>query len=142
MININHDLYKARVDCGKRKQEMSISIIKKDGYYLIKPSKGVAFLEILEMILKLSGSDKYKGKHGIWHFQEGPFDIEFEDINRIKQLIIEAYPEDTPYSKIALVSYSALQAQFAAAFMDVADSLPFEFMFFSEVDSAEKWIKT
>ena len=120
---------------------MPISIIKTDGYFLIKPSKGVNFLEILEAILKLSGSEKYKGKHGIWHFEEGPLELELKDIYRIKNLISEAYPEDTPYSKIALVSNSELQSQLANVFIDDADSLPFEFMFFSEVESAEIWIR-
>lgn len=47
---------------------------------------------------------------------------------------------DAPCSKIALVSKSELQAQLAHAFLDIADSLPFEFMYFSEIESAEMWI--
>ena len=92
---------------------MTISIRKNNGYFLVKPSQGVDYLEILEVILRLSGSEEYKGKHGIWHFKEGPLEFEIEDINRIKNLISEAYPEETPYSKIALVSKSELQAEFA-----------------------------
>ena len=119
---------------------MPITVTKNDGYFLIKPSQGVDYLEILEAILKLTSSERYKGKHGIWHFEEGPLKIEAGDINRIKNLILEAYPEGTPHSKIALVSKSKLQAQLAHTFLDIADSLPFEFMFFSEIKSAEMWI--
>ena len=119
---------------------MPITITKNNGYFLIKPSQGVDYLELLEGILKLTSSDRYKGKHGIWHFEEGPLTLEVGDIDRIKNLILEAYPEGTPYSKIALVSKSDLQAQLAYAFLDIADALTFEFMYFSEIESAEMWI--
>ena len=66
--------------------------------------------------------------------------LEIGDIDRIKKLTSEAYPEDTPYSKIALVSNSALHVQLAHAFIDIAETLPFEFMYFSEIESAENWV--
>jgi len=120
---------------------MPITITKEDGYFLIKPSRGVDYLEILEAILKLTSSEKYIGKHGIWHFEEGPMNFEVRDIDRIKNLISEVYPEDTQYSKIALVSNSVLHVQLAHAFTKVAETLPFEFMYFAEIESAEIWIR-
>jgi hypothetical protein len=120
---------------------MPIKITKKDSYFLIKPSKGVDYLEILEAILKLTSSEKYIGKHGIWHFEEGPMNFEVGDIDRIKKLISEAYPDDTPYSKIALVSNSELHVQLAHSFIKIAETLPFEFMYFTEIESAEFWVR-
>ena len=67
--------------------------------------------------------------------------FEVGDIDRIKKLISEAYPEDTPYSKIALVSNSVLHIQLAHAFIKIAETLPFEFMYFTEIESAEFWIR-
>ena len=120
---------------------MTITIINKNGYFLIKPSQGVDYLEILEAILKLKSSEKYTGKHGIWHFEDGPLNLEVEDIDRIKTLISEAYPKDTPYSKIALVSNAALHSQLAHAFIEIAETLPFEFMYFSQIEAAETWVR-
>lgn len=119
---------------------MPITITKNNGYFLIKLSQGVDYLEILEAILKLTSSEKYRGNHGIWHFEEGPLNFKVGDIDRIKNLISEAYPEDTPYSKIALVSNSELHAQLAYAFLEIVEALPFEFMFFSEIEPAETWV--
>jgi len=40
---------------------MPITITKNNGYFLIKPSQDIDYLELLEGILKLTSSDRYKG---------------------------------------------------------------------------------
>ena len=85
--------------------------IKKD-YILVEPKEN-NYWEIYEAVGKLLKMPEYPDKNVIWIFREGPLNLVYDDLYKIRDFIKENYPQDATRSKTAMVVASGLQKALA-----------------------------
>ena len=114
--------------------------IKKD-YILIEPKAGINFREIQQGVARLFFVKGIPEQNRIWLFREGPLNLSFEDLRRLKDIVKENYPKDSRINKTALVVQTGEQSDLAEAFAKIAADLPQTFEVFTSLADAEEWIK-
>lgn len=114
--------------------------IKKD-YILIEPKAGIDLREIQQGVARLFYVKEIPEQNRIWVFREGPQNLSYDDLPRLKDIIKENYPEDSRINKTALVVESTAQSDLAEAFIKMTEDLPQTFKVFSSLADAEEWIK-
>lgn len=114
--------------------------IKKD-YILIEPKAGIDLREIQQGVARLFYVKGIPEQNRIWIFREGPQNISFDDLHRLKDIIKENYPKDSRINKTALVVQPGEQSALAEAFAKIAEDLPQTFEVFSSLADAEEWVK-
>jgi hypothetical protein len=114
--------------------------IKKD-YVLIEPKEGTDYLEIQRGIGRLFYVDEIPERNRIWVFREGPEKFSYDDLHKLRDIIKENYPHDHKINKTAIVVESNFQSSMAESFRQVANDLPFEIRVFSDLQTAEDWVK-
>jgi hypothetical protein len=67
--------------------------------------------------------------------------LTYVDLYRLKNFIEENYPENAIRHKTAIVVESGTQKAMAESFIQITENLPFEIKAFSDLKSAEDWIK-
>jgi hypothetical protein len=112
--------------------------IKKD-YILVEPQRN-EYWEIWETIGRLIKMPEYQDKNDIWVFHEGPIDIVYDDLYKLRDFIEKNYPENATRSKTAMVVALGLHASLAESFALIAKDLPYEIKVFFDLQSAEDWI--
>ena len=120
---------------------MSPKISIKDDYILVEPEAGVDFREIQKGVARLFYVKGIPEQNRIWVFREGPRNLSYDDLPRLKEVIKENYPENSRINKTALVVESGAQSGLAEAFAKIADDLPQTFKVFASLADAEAWIK-
>ena len=116
-------------------------ITTKKKYMLVEPSKGMKFLEIMEGIAKLFSMPEFKDKNDIWVFREGQIELVYNDLYKIKDSAEKLYPKGTRGKKTAIVAETGVQQSLAILYCDISKDLPRKLKVFSELKSAEDWIK-
>ena len=120
---------------------MSPQITKTEDYILIEPSEA-DYWEILETVGKLLQMPEYTENNVIWMFREGPLRTTYADLFKLKDFIKQYYPEKAkPYRKIAIVVETGLYIAMAKEYTKTKNSLPVQYEVFSDLKSAEDWIK-
>jgi hypothetical protein len=114
--------------------------IKKD-YILVEPKEGSGFREIQQGVARLFYVKGIPEQNRIWVFREGPENLSYDDLHKLKDVIKENYPEDARINKTAIVVESGLQTSLAESFTKIAEDLPQEFKVFSNLQDAEDWVK-
>ena len=114
--------------------------IKKD-YILIEPKAGIDLREIQQGVARLFYVKEIPKQNRIWVFREGPQNLSYDDLSRLKDIIKENYPEGSRINKTALVVESKAQSDLAKAFTKIAGDLPQTFKVFSSLADAEEWVK-
>jgi hypothetical protein len=114
--------------------------IKKD-YILIEPKAGINLREIQQGVARLFYVKEIPEQNRIWIFREGPQNLSYDDLPRLKDIIKENYPEDSRINKTAIVVESKAQTDMAEAFTKIAEDLPQTFKVFSSLADAEAWVK-
>lgn len=114
--------------------------IKKD-YILIEPKAGIDLREIQQGVARLFYVKEIPEQNRIWVFREGPQNLSYDDLPRLKDIIKENYPDDSRINKTALVVESTFQSDLAEAFIKMTEDLPQTFKVFSSLADAEEWIK-
>ena len=114
--------------------------IKKD-YILIEPKAGINLREIQQGVARLFYVKGIPEQNRIWVFREGPQNLSYDDLQKLKDVIKEHYPEDARINKTAIVVESELQSSLAEAFTKIAKDLPQQFKVFSNLADAEAWVK-
>ena len=114
--------------------------IKKD-YILIEPKAGIDLREIQQGVARLFYVKEIPEQNRIWVFRDGPQNLSYDDLPRLKDIIKENYPEDSRINKTAIVVESKAQTDMAEAFAKIADDLPQTFKVFSSLADAEAWVK-
>ncbi len=114
--------------------------IKKD-YILIEPKAGIDLREIRQGVARLFYVKGIPEQNRIWIFREGPQNLSFDDLQRLKDIIKENYPKDSKIYKTALVVQPGEQSVLAEAFAKIAKDLPQTFEVFSSLVDAEEWVK-
>ena len=120
---------------------MSPKITVKKNFILIEPKKGVDFREIQQGLARLFYVEGIPEQNRIWVFREGPQNLSYDDLHKLKGMIKEYYPKDARINKTAIVVESELQSNMAEAFTKIAADLPQQFMVFSNLAEAEAWVK-
>ena len=120
---------------------MSPKITIKEGYILIEPKEGIDFREIQRGVARLFYVEGIPEQNRIWIFREGPGNLSFDDLNRLKIIIKEYYPVDASIRKTAIVVESDRQASLAESFIKIAEDLPQTIKVFSNLADAEAWVK-
>lgn len=120
---------------------MSPKITIKEEYILVEPREGTDFWEIQRGIARLLYVDEIPDKNRIWVFREGPANISYEDLRKLKDLVKENYPKEGRINKTALVVESGMQSSLAETFTQIARDLPQQFKVFSTLAEAEDWVK-
>ena len=77
----------------------------------------------------------------IWVFREGPINLSYDDLQRLKDIIKENYPKDSKINKTALVVQAGAQSDLAEAFAKISEDLPQTFRVFSSLADAEAWVR-
>ena len=113
--------------------------VKKD-YILVEPNE-VEYWEIWEGIATELKLDKFPEKNDIWVFHEGPVNLKYIDLFKLKDFIEENYPENASRTKTALVVVTGIQKAMAEFFINAAENLPFEIRVFTHLKLAEDWVK-
>ena len=114
--------------------------IKKD-YILIEPKDGIDFRDIQQGVARLFYVEGIPEENRIWVFREGPENLSYDDLHKLKGIIKENYPEDARINKTAIVVESSLQTSLAESFAKIAVDLPQKFKVFSNLADAEDWVK-
>ena len=114
--------------------------IKKD-YILIEPKAGIDLREIQQGVARLFYVKEIPEQNRIWVFREGPQNMSFDDLSRLKDIVKQNYPEDSRINKTALVVESEAQSDLAETFAKIAEDLPQTFKVFSNLADAEEWVK-
>jgi len=114
--------------------------IKKD-YILIEPEGGIDFREIQRGVARLFYVEGIPEQNRIWVFREGPQNLSYDDLNKLKGIVKENYPADARINKTAIVVDSTWQKSLAEAFIKIAADLPQTFKVFSNLADAESWVK-
>jgi hypothetical protein len=114
--------------------------IKKD-YILIEPKAGIDLREIQQGVARLFYVKEIPEQNRIWVFREGPQNLSYDDLPRLKDIIKENYPQDSRINKTAIVVESPAQTDMAETFTNIAKDLPQTFKVFSSLAEAEEWVK-
>ena len=120
---------------------MSPKITIKEHYILVEPKEGIDFKEIQKGVARLFYVEGIPEQNRIWLFREGPENLSFDDLYKLKDIIKENYPEDARINKTAIVVEIGLQTSLAEAFTKIAEDLPQQFKVFSNLQDAEDWVK-
>jgi hypothetical protein len=114
--------------------------IKKD-YILIEPKAGIDLREIQQGVARLFYVKGIPEQNRIWVFREGPPNLSYDDLHRLKDIIKENYPKDSRINKTALVVQPGVQSDLAEAFTKIVGDLPQTFEVFTSLADAEQWGK-
>ena len=120
---------------------MSPKITIKKDYILLEPKDGTDYWEIQGGVARLFYVPGIPDKNRIWVFREGPENLSYDYLNKLRDFIKENYPRDATLNKTALVVESGFQSHMAESFQQIAKDLPFEIRVFSDFQSAEDWVK-
>jgi hypothetical protein len=120
---------------------MSPEITIKKDYNLVELKEGINYREIRRAVARLIYLSGIPEKNGIWVFREGQEKFSYDDLYRLKDLIVEIYPQDVKINKTAIVVESGFQSRMAESFRQIAEDLPFEIRVFSDFQAAEEWVK-
>ena len=117
----------------------SMITIKKD--YILVEIRERAFLEITALLGHLFKTHDYLNKDAIWLFRQGLLQMNYEDLYKIKDFIIEHYPDNAKRDKrVALVAETGFDAAMATEYVRIVEGLPLDFRVFSDFNAAEEWI--
>jgi hypothetical protein len=119
---------------------MAPKITIKENYILVEPKEGLDFREIQQGVARLFYVEGIPEQNRIWVFREGPQNLSYDDLQRLRDVIKENYPEDARINKTAIVVESGTQADLAEAFTKIAEDLPQQFKVFSNLADAETWV--
>jgi hypothetical protein len=114
--------------------------IKKD-YILVEPKAGIDFRDIQQGVARLFYVKGIPEQNRIWVFREGPINLSYDDLQRLKDVIKENYPKDSKINKTALVVQAGAQSDLAEAFAKISEDLPQTFRVFSSLADAEAWVR-
>jgi hypothetical protein len=120
---------------------MSPKITIKEDYVLVEPEAGIDFREIQKGVARLFYVKEIPEQNRVWVFREGPRNLSDYDLQKLKEVIKEFYPEKAHINKTALVVESGEQSDLAKAFTKIADDLPQTFRVFLSLADAEEWVK-
>jgi hypothetical protein len=119
---------------------MAPNITIKKNYILVEPKEGTDFREIQQGLARLFYVEGIPEQNRIWVFREGPQNLSYDDLYKLKDIIKENYPVDARINKTAIVVESGLPTDLAESFTKIADDLPQEFKVFTNIQAAEDWI--
>jgi hypothetical protein len=114
--------------------------IKKD-YILVEPKEGFDLREIQQGVARLFYVKGIPEQNRIWVFREGPENLSYDDLDKLKTVVKEYYPADASIRKTAIVVETDQQAALAELFTKIAKDLPQEFKVFYNLHDAEDWVK-
>ena len=115
--------------------------IKKD-YILIEPKAGIDLREIQQGVARLFYVKEIPEQNRIWVFREGPENMSYDDLPKLKEIIKLNYPKDSRINKTALVMKPGAQTALAEAFAKIAEDLPQTIRVFTSLADAEAWVKS
>jgi hypothetical protein len=119
---------------------MAPKITIKENYILVEPQEGIDFREIQQGVARLFYVEGIPEQNRIWVFREGPLNLSYDDLQKLRDVIKEYYPKDARINKTAIVVESETQADMAEAFTKIAEDLPQQFKVFSNLADAEAWV--
>ena len=120
---------------------MSPKITIKENYILVEPKNGTDFREIQQGVARLFYVEGIPEQNRIWLFREGPQNVTYDDLHKLRDVIEENYPADAKINKTAIVVESGTQSDLASAFTKIAQNLPQQFKVFSSLADAEAWVQ-
>jgi hypothetical protein len=120
---------------------MSPKITIKKDYILIEPRAGMDLREIRKGLARLFYVQEIPEQNRIWVFPEGPQNLSYDDLPRLKDILKQHNPNASRINKTALVVKPGAQSELAEAFAKIAEDLPQTFKVFSTLADAEDWIK-
>ena len=120
---------------------MSPKITIKENYILVEPEEGFDLREIQQGVARLFYVDGIPEQNRIWVFREGPQNLSYDDLHKLRDVVKEYYPKNARIKKTAIVVGSESQSSLAEAFTKIAQDLPQQFKVFSNLADAEVWVK-
>ena len=121
---------------------MALKITNNKDYILVEPTEGIDYWDIWEGFARMLIMPEYLVKNDIWVFHEGPMKLSYGDLYKIRDFIKKHYPKNTTRNKTAIVVETGLQKGLAEVFTDIVEDLPYEMKVFSDIQSAEHWVKS
>ena len=67
-------------------------------------------------------------------------DIAYSDLFKIKEYVINNFPQSSQEKKTAIVAETGMQRSLAELYARIEEDLPHEIKIFSDFKKAEKWI--
>ena len=96
--------------------------------------------DILTSIALLFSIPEFEKKNDIWLLPDGPIDILFSDLEKIKCIAEKSYPKYAKRGKTAIVVKNDLQYNLSILYADTGIGLPRKIKVFRDLNSAKKWI--
>ena len=121
-------------------EEVSIEVYHARGYILVKPVAGMDYWDILTAIGKLLKHDEFVNKNDLWLFREGTVNLALSDLEAIKNIGVNHYPNSAEPKKTAIVVETNFQRALAETYIDTGKEHPREIRIFLDFKEAEEWI--
>jgi hypothetical protein len=119
---------------------MEPKVSVKKNYILVEPQER-EFWAVLQSFGRLFQLPEYQNKNTVWLFHEGPLQITFDELYKIKDFLIEYAPDNTKqFKKVAIVVETDFQAAMATEYAKIMEDLPRDMRVFSSLQEAEAWI--
>ena len=120
--------------------QLGIEITIEKNFILLIPPKVMNLWNILASISTLFSIPEFQEKNDIWLIPEGPIDLLYSDLEKIKYIAKKKFPKHAKRGKTAIVVRDDLQYNLAVLYADGGKNLPRKIMVFRDLNSAEKWI--
>ena len=121
-------------------EDLESKIIVKDQYVLVNSRDVVDYYDIIETLGKLFVMPEFYSKHLIWVFNEGSMNLNYADLDKIKDFVTKHRPSGFNANKSAIVAKTGLQRALAEMYASLRNELPRKIKVFSDLESAEVWI--
>ena len=120
--------------------KMDPKISVKRDYILVEPEER-DFWKIIESAARLFETPEYPEKDVVWLFREGPLEMTYDDLYRIKEFVKNNLPQITKQDKkVALVVETGLHAAMAEEYTKIVSDLPQTFKVFFDLGEAVDWV--
>ena len=120
---------------------MSPKMTNETDYILVEPQEA-EYWEIIKSFGRLVKTADYPDKNVIWDFRNCLLKTTYDQLYKIKNFVKQKYPDTAkPGRRVAIVAEGGLNSALVEEYIKIAEELPPEFNIFSDLDSAEDWVK-
>jgi len=121
-------------------EQLGVKIVIEKDYIVIKPPDGINFWDIFMALGKLIPMREFQDKNDIWVFRKGADDIDYPDLNKLKDIGNKFYLKNAKGKKTAIVIATGSQRRLAESYIDLGGKHSRKIRIFSDFNSAENWI--
>jgi hypothetical protein len=117
------------------------SIHNQESHISVRFSGDVNDTSLLQAVHDVASLPEYAFKNDVWIFTDCPAFVSYSKFGPVIMNIENMYLANASRTKTAIVTTTGYNTALASIFAREAASLPYEIRVFSDIDSAEAWIR-